>query len=212
MKEKILDLRKEGYSYSEIIKEVGCAKSTVSYHCNNAGLGGGGNTKLDDEIIEKMKSMRQNGIKPPEICEKLDVSASSVSKYTKRPESILNIIDGKKQCTCCQQNKDIAEFYDRPDRKGVASHCKECVLDSQKEKYRERKKSLMNWAGNKCSRCGYDTCIGALEFHHKNPDNKSFNVKSKVSTYSLDKLKEEAKKCILLCSNCHREIECDKSH
>lgn len=35
MKEKILTLRKEGKTYKEIIEIVGCAKSTVSYHCSN---------------------------------------------------------------------------------------------------------------------------------------------------------------------------------
>jgi predicted transcriptional regulator len=212
MKKKILSLRKQGYTYSEIVEEVGCAKGTVSYHCNNAGLGGGGNRKLDDDVIEEMRSMRQNGIKPPQICEELDVSPSSVSKYTKRPQSTPNIVDGKKKCTWCEKEKDISKFYDRPDRKGVASHCKKCVLNSQKEKYRKRKKNLMNWAGNECLKCGYNTCISALEFHHENPEEKEFNVKNKVSTYSLDTLKEEARKCTLLCANCHRELECKKSH
>lgn len=33
MKEQILNLRKEGKTYNEIIEIVGCSKSTVSYHC-----------------------------------------------------------------------------------------------------------------------------------------------------------------------------------
>lgn len=32
MKEKILELRKQGYTYNQISKELGCAKSTVSYY------------------------------------------------------------------------------------------------------------------------------------------------------------------------------------
>jgi hypothetical protein len=32
-KESILKLRKEGLSYNEIAKKLGCAKSTISYHC-----------------------------------------------------------------------------------------------------------------------------------------------------------------------------------
>lgn len=34
LKEKILQLRKQGLSYDKIVKELGCAKSTVAYHCN----------------------------------------------------------------------------------------------------------------------------------------------------------------------------------
>ena len=35
MKEKILELRKKGYSYNQIVEELECAKSTVSYHLRN---------------------------------------------------------------------------------------------------------------------------------------------------------------------------------
>ena len=34
MKEKILNLRDDGKSYSEISKILGCSKSTVYYYCN----------------------------------------------------------------------------------------------------------------------------------------------------------------------------------
>ena len=37
-KEKVLSLIKEGKTYSEIQKKLKCAKSTISYHCKNAGL------------------------------------------------------------------------------------------------------------------------------------------------------------------------------
>ncbi len=33
MREKILELRSQGLTYNEISKQLGCAKSTVSYHC-----------------------------------------------------------------------------------------------------------------------------------------------------------------------------------
>src|ERR1035438_9982250 len=35
MKEKIMQLRAEGLSYNAIVKEVGCAKSTVCYYCGD---------------------------------------------------------------------------------------------------------------------------------------------------------------------------------
>lgn len=33
MKDKILELRKQGKSYNEIVEILGCSKSTVGYHC-----------------------------------------------------------------------------------------------------------------------------------------------------------------------------------
>ena len=59
--------------------------------------------------------------------------------------------------------------------------------------------------GEKCCVCGYDKCISALEFHHLNPEEKEFSI-STNSNISFEKANKELKKCILVCSNCHREI------
>ena len=48
-------------------------------------------------------------------------------------------------------------------------------------------------------------CIDALEFHHENPKEKEFKLGS-GNTMSWKEYKEEALKCILVCSNCHKEI------
>ena len=64
---------------------------------------------------------------------------------------------------------------------------------------------LIAYKGGKCERCGYDKSSRALEFHHLNPSEKDFGI-SKVLTRSIQSLKEEADKCILLCSKCHAEI------
>ena len=63
---------------------------------------------------------------------------------------------------------------------------------------------LKEAAGNCCSRCGYDKCTAALEFHHLDPNAKEGGIIG--STASLAKQQEEAKKCILVCANCHREL------
>lgn len=55
--------------------------------------------------------------------------------------------------------------------------------------------------------CGYNKNIAALEFHHVNPEEKEFEIDIRhFSNTSLQKLKEEVNKCILLCANCHREL------
>ncbi len=64
---------------------------------------------------------------------------------------------------------------------------------------------LIAYKGGKCERCGYDKSSRALEFHHLNPSEKDFGI-SKVLTRSIQSLKEEADKCVLLCSNCHAEV------
>ena len=61
--------------------------------------------------------------------------------------------------------------------------------------------------GGKCEHCGYNNNLSALEFHHKNPKEKEFQVDVRAfSNYSLEKLEHELDRCELLCSNCHKEI------
>lgn len=54
-------------------------------------------------------------------------------------------------------------------------------------------------------KCGYDKCINALEFHHEDPKIKKFAISS-YKYLSWDKIKEELDKCVLICSNCYREL------
>ena len=54
--------------------------------------------------------------------------------------------------------------------------------------------------------CGYDRCIVSLQFHHVDPGTKSFRL-AMSSGKALDTYREEAKKCVLVCANCHAEIE-----
>ncbi len=60
------------------------------------------------------------------------------------------------------------------------------------------------YKGGKCSRCGYDRCQGALEFHHAD-GRKDFGISQDGLTKSWERIEKELKKCILVCANCHRE-------
>lgn len=55
-----------------------------------------------------------------------------------------------------------------------------------------------------CSKCGYDKHACALDFHHIESKKENIARLSK-NAVSLDSLKEEISKCIVLCANCHRE-------
>ena len=74
--------------------------------------------------------------------------------------------------------------------------------------YRRRvKEILVEEAGGRCRVCGYDLYIGALHFHHLDPTLKRFAVSHAGTTGSLRSMREEARKCVLLCANCHAEVE-----
>jgi hypothetical protein len=66
------------------------------------------------------------------------------------------------------------------------------------------KAECISYKGGKCEKCGYNRCPDALEFHHLNPEEKDFEISS-VRKYDFALVQDELDKCVLLCSNCHRE-------
>ena len=72
---------------------------------------------------------------------------------------------------------------------------------------RNRKVNLVHICGDKCCICGYNKSIAALEFHHINPADKEYSISSKGTCRNIRTDIAEIKKCILLCANCHREVE-----
>jgi len=83
--------------------------------------------------------------------------------------------------------------------------CVACGVARGSKAVRKLKERLVIECGGRCRLCGYDRCIWALEFHHLDPNKKKFKVS--LACFGYKKKLEEAKKCILLCSNCHREVE-----
>lgn len=68
------------------------------------------------------------------------------------------------------------------------------------------KKELVDIKGGKCQVCGYSRCLVALDFHHIDESTKDFELSQRYLTRSWMKIIDEAKKCVLLCANCHREV------
>lgn len=95
-------------------------------------------------------------------------------------------------------------------KKYESAYCKSCDVLRTTEYIRMLKVKLVELAGGKCVRCGYNKCIAALEFHHRDPDAKELSL-SKVRSLT-PKILAEVEKCDLVCSNCHREIHWQQFH
>lgn len=93
----------------------------------------------------------------------------------------------------------------------IAYHCSESVRQKSHSKRRQNKrrlaKKLKMEFGGKCSLCGYNRCFTSLHFHHKNPSEKTKCVMNVITENGYQAACKEAQKCILVCSNCHGEIE-----
>lgn len=82
--------------------------------------------------------------------------------------------------------------------------CGQCTTDGVDKHRKETKLRAIEYKGGCCNNCGYDKCVAALEFHHLDPSQKDFAISS--GHLSWEKVKTELDKCIMLCSNCHREV------
>jgi hypothetical protein len=109
-------------------------------------------------------------------------------------------------CPRCKKDVDTNQFYQRRGRENSSTYCKTCTSEQTLERTRNLKSQMVEYKGGCCVRCGYKKYQGALEFHHTDPNEKDFNP-SRLKNYSFNEiLKNELNKCILVCSNCHREI------
>jgi predicted transcriptional regulator len=78
--EKILSLRKEGKSYKEITKILGCAMSTVSYHCQLHKMGDN-NQKVSEDEKEQFQKMYDEIGSLKKVAKLAGRSFETVKKY-----------------------------------------------------------------------------------------------------------------------------------
>ena len=104
-----------------------------------------------------------------------------------------------KKCVICGQ-----EFKPKTAAANQRMCCYDCMPDGIQLKRGDFLAKIKQARGGKCERCGYDTCMKALEFHHLDPDKKDFTISN--DRFKLKEAVEESKKCILICANCHREL------
>ena len=115
-----------------------------------------------------------------------------------------NSTSEEKICEKCQKI-----FYPKIQAK-TRKYCYDCYPEGIYTNGAMERKLIKKWGveykGNQCEICGYNKCIAALDFHHKNPEEKDFNLSDRNIKLDWEKIKQELDKCILVCANCHREI------
>ena len=105
-------------------------------------------------------------------------------------------IDNEPLCKHCGEN-DRTKFYGK-----MKTTCKPCQAKIQYATTKANRVKAIEAKGGKCEHCGYDRYSGALEFHHLDPTQKD---PTGLRKHNFEALMKEVDKCILLCSNCHRE-------
>ena len=110
----------------------------------------------------------------------------------------------KKRCRVCENNLDLSKFEEsRIKRKDWI--CRDCRSNTAKK----IRKQIIAEHGGKCKHCGTGDVIrgvGGLHFHHIDPKTKVHTVSDMIRwRQPIESIREEANKCILLCSPCHIE-------
>lgn len=112
----------------------------------------------------------------------------------------------KRTCTNCEQEKEEKDFYTRPDGR-LHWWCKKCFNKRSGAHVTKRRRNikliLVEEHGSICSDCNTEYPPFVLDFDHREPAEKSFTI-SASTVLGIDRLRTEAEKCDLVCSNCHR--------
>ena len=96
--------------------------------------------------------------------------------------------------------------YVRSGRRGHL-RCGRCNREAVAARRRRVKQLLVQEFGGACRLCGFAEYAGALQFHHVDPTTKAFQLGGRGLTRSIEALRAEARKCVLLCANCHAMVE-----
>lgn len=133
-------------------------------------------------------------------CSRSCENKARAQKQQLRKEAALQGIDiDIKNCLICG-----AEFKPRDKNANQRSCCYNCMPEGEQLMRSDFINLIRQQRGGKCEKCGYNRYLGALDFHHLNPSQKDFTVGNR--DFKLKECIEETKKCIMLCSNCHREL------
>lgn len=207
----------DGASYEAIAREVGCSASKVSYWAQRYALRSqravtrAGRAALDES---RLRALVEAGATVREMAGTLERSAATVRYWMRRyglktqrrrlsPSDVrrLDALGVQPTLTCPIHGPT------RHVRRESGFRCSVCRIADVSARRRRVKRILLDEAGGACRLCGYDACVAALHFHHLDPATKHFTLSLVGVTRALDAARAEARKCVVLCANCHAEVE-----
>jgi transposase len=212
-KEWLAERLASGRSIEAIAREVGRHPSTVAYWANKHGLTSAHAARhtargaVDPSVLS---ALVDQGLTTREIAARVDRSQSTVRHWLRehglrtrraREPRVEDVREAQRLCA----THGVTTFVSY----GPTDHlrCLLCRRERVKDRRRRVKAILVAEAGGACQLCGYDRSPAALHFHHVDPEQKSFGLALRGVARSLERCRAEARKCVLLCANCHAEVE-----
>jgi DNA-binding transcriptional ArsR family regulator len=208
---------RRGLSLDAIGRLTGRDPSTISYWVKRHGLAAVHRDRHAPKggiDFDTLATLVGEGLSTRQIADSVGLSRSTVRYWLRRhglrtvraggesSRGVRGIHPDRMELTCARHG--ITEFWLEP--RG-SYRCVRCRSEAVSRRRRRLKEILVADAGGRCSICGYDRHIGALQFHHRDGDTKEFGIGERGLTRSLAAVRAEAAKCVLLCANCHSEVE-----
>lgn len=208
----------QGLSLEQIAAVVDRDPSTVGYWVKKHGLEPNGRRKHAARgglTPEELRPLVAKGLTHREIAERVDRSIPTVRYWitqhgleqprrVRRREVEAAAQKGHTVTRLCRRHGEteyaIVGSAERP-------RCKKCRSAAVARRRRHVKATVIAEKGGCCIICGYARCLRALHLHHVDPKTKAFGIAFRGYSRSLAAVREEAKKCVVLCSNCHMEVE-----
>jgi transposase-like protein len=204
-----------GRSIEAIAREVGRHPSSVAYWVNKHGLASMHAVKHSakgpvervvlEQLVEEQLTIEQIG-------GRLGIGSAAVRHWLRKyglrtaraRHAPRNTPADREVIRECQRHGWTVFVVSGTDKR---LRCKQCRIDHVSARRRRVKTILVAEAGGCCQLCGYDRYAGALQFHHRDPTEKAFGLATQGVARSLSRARAEVVKCVLLCANCHAEVE-----
>lgn len=211
----------QGDSVERIAARFRRHPSTVAYWIAKHGLEANGHEKhaakggLDREVLETLVTQ---GCTIREIAAAVNRSAGTVRHWLGRYGLKTQNKRGPRPGVGVEQAREsgLLTVIRQCDAHGTTPfvldvggryRCRRCRSEAVTRRRRRVKRILVAEAGGRCHLCGYDRYPGALAFHHLDPSAKRITVSASGFGLGIETLRAEAGKCMLLCANCHAEVE-----
>jgi transposase-like protein len=202
-------------SIEAIAREVGKHPGTVAYWVNRHGLKSGyaaRHAARGPLAREQLEQLIESGLSIRQIAREVDRSATTVRHWLRHyglrtQPSRYALRDGTAGAELMRECRIHGWTWFRRIGTATRYRCAECAVETVSNRRRRVKQILVEEAGGSCVACGYDAFTPVLQFHHVDRATKRFHLGREGVTRSLERARAEAAKCVLLCANCHVEVE-----
>lgn len=208
-----------GRSIESIAREAGRSPSTVAYWVNKHGLASQHASKHAARggiERERLQALVEEGLSIRAIAEQLGLSYGTVRHWLKRYGLETERAARRRAARAIVDEQGVTDMIAFCPHHGSTQfrrraeggwRCLKCRAEAVAARRRSVKATLVKEAGGRCAICGYDRSVAALQFHHRDPTTKEFHLAHRGVARSLAAARAEARKCVLLCANCHAEVE-----